>query len=727
MEMNDSPHGEKTSINKPQTRKGAKPRSLSRRLAIGLSISVGMVSAITVLALYYSGIREEEARLIKKADQYRDYLLSALEVPLWNLDKPTVEAICKAFMQRENVVEIEIRDQWGVFFKAVVPGEYQDKIVRTDEIFHRGVLLGTIELSLSKQYSKEIGHKLLSSYVTIMLLVLVALVILTQIFVRFLLKKPIRAFDMILRPYSEGRYDLPVPQLPYLEFQAFGTTLAQMGETIKLQMEELRKHHEHLEELIEERTVELTAAKDQAEKANCAKSVFLANMSHELRTPLNAVLGFSQVMRNAPDVTPEQKEHLNIITRSGEHLLNLINNVLDISKIESGRVELEESSFNLHQLIQEIKSLMYMRAQGKGLDFLLEQAPDLPRHVVADGGKLRQILINLIGNAIKFTQQGGVILRAGVIRPEADARMVMEFEVEDTGPGIPEENRETVFAPFLQLQLKDRASLESGTGLGLAICKQYVEMMGGTIRMDSELGKGTVFHIDLPVAVLSDEAVSLEPRRTRVIGLAEGQSRYRLLIAEDQPENRLLLRKLLEPLGFEVLEAVNGQEAVAMFTQWRPHLIWMDIRMPVMDGLEATRRIRTTPAGIRTRIVAFTAHALEEERREIMAAGCDDFIRKPYKDVEIFEALTKNLGVRFVHGEETAAAAMELDAAILADLPKELLKELEQALVRIDIGEVNRVIDAIGTYNSSLSGFFRGFGQGSSIRQASADDSDRHE
>ena len=465
--------------------------------------------------------------------------------------------------------------------------------------------------------------------------------------------------------------------------------------------EELKRYQQHLEELVMERTDELKTAKEKAEAANRAKSIFLSNMSHELRTPLNAVLGFSQVMKNASDVTVEQRGNLDIITRSGEHLLNLINNVLDISKIESGRVALEESPIDLYQLLQEMQSLMHVRAAEKNLAFTLEQFSDLPQYVTVDGGKLRQVLINLIGNAIKYTKQGGVTLQARVAKQQSAEQVELGFEVADTGPGIRPEDQKRIFSPFVQLG--DRLPTEAGSGLGLAICKQYVGLMGGTIGVVSEPEKGSVFRFEIPVAVVPAETIPAPPQRARVIGLAEGQADRRLLIAEDQPENRLLLRKLLKPIGFELREVVNGQEAVALFEQWRPHLIWMDMRMPVMDGLEATKRIKANEAGVQTRIIAVTAHALEEERREIQAAGCDGFIRKPYKDFEIFDALTKHLGVRFVYEEEKPpAAAMKLDAADLAELPETLRNALEQALVRIDSEAVSGAIEAIRPHNPSL-------------------------
>jgi signal transduction histidine kinase/DNA-binding NarL/FixJ family response regulator len=448
----------------------------------------------------------------------------------------------------------------------------------------------------------------------------------------------------------------------------------------------------------------LECAKERAEKANQAKSAFLSNMSHELRTPLNAVLGFAQIMNNAPDITEQQMENLAIITRSGEHLLSLINNILDVSKIESGRVLLEESPSELHQIVQEMRSMMFAKAKEKGIRFTVEQSLDFPRYVNVDSGKLRQILINLIGNAIKFTETGGVILQAGVATWGARRSARVRFEVKDNGPGIRAEDMGRLFQPFEQL--KNQQTTETGTGLGLTICKQYVKLMGGEIGVTSEVGMGSVFFFEIPVVVLPDEEMPAAPRRGHVIGIEGGQQRHRILIAEDQLENRLLLHKLLEPWGFDLREAANGKEAVEIFEQWRPHLIWMDVRMPVMDGREATQRIKLTEAGAHTKIIALTAHALEEERSAILASGCDDFVRKPYREHEIFDVLTKHLGIRFKYADEDEQASgklvFELTVDQLCELPPEIADELLKAVELLDAPLILEVISRISDRDQGL-------------------------
>ncbi|KPA13928.1 two-component hybrid sensor and regulator [Candidatus Magnetomorum sp. HK-1] len=470
---------------------------------------------------------------------------------------------------------------------------------------------------------------------------------------------------------------------------------------------EILKLNEELEQRVIERTSDLAkaiqeaeVARNEADNANRAKSSFLATMSHELRTPLNAIIGFSQLMTRSSSLTKEIAEYLKIITRSGEHLLNLINDILDMSKIEAGRIKLNKDNFDLWRLLDDLESMLSLRAKEKNIRLLFERFPDVPQYIKTDEAKLRQILINLLNNALKFTQEGGVSLRV------KKSDQYLHFEIEDTGIGIPANELGDIFKPFVQSQRKSK-QLEEGTGLGLSISKKFAHLMGGDMTVQSELNWGSVFEFYIQAEAVKTSDIKIDQKPKRVIGLEPGQPEYRVLIVDDKWDNRQLLIKLLQPIGFEVNEAENGKEAIDIYHKWQPQLILMDMRMPVMDGYEATQKIKQTTKGQAVAIIAVTASTFEDERTVVISSGCDDFVRKPFREADIFDAISRNIGVRFVYEDIHNFDIQKDPEAIISDeltvLPVELLSNLEQAVIQIDMHLIDEILKKINEQHKALS------------------------
>jgi len=531
---------------------------------------------------------------------------------------------------------------------------------------------------------------------------------------------------------------------------------------------------------------ELHQAKEAAEAASFAKSQFLSKMTHELRTPLNAILGFTQVMARDNSLRAEHREHLLIINRSGEHLLGLINEILSMSKIEAGQLTLNENRFDLYQLLYSIEEMLRLKANFKSLQLFFERASDLPQYVQTDEAKLRQVLINLLGNAIKFTTEGSVMLRvrrgdgykedgeigtwgngeavsaaegsSGAGEAIPDSQTTIIFEVEDTGPGIAPEELDSLFYPFVQTQT-GRQSMK-GTGLGLTISQQFVHLMNGEITVKSTLAQGTTFTFTIQVNEATTADRQIITSIQRVIGLEPNQPNYRILIVEDVVENRKVLVELLKPVGFEVREAFNGEEAVSLWESWQPHLIWMDIQMPIMDGYEATKQIKAREKELRrhgdremgiwgsgeaggdkeeniatsssqttnnkqqttnTIIIALTAGAFEEQQEAILSAGCDDFVHKPFRQEVLFDKMATHLGVRYTYEENLpqtstiqqltglrtingndSLAFTNLRASDLKVMPLEWLTQLHLAASEIDDRQVLELIEQIPSTQATL-------------------------
>lgn len=518
---------------------------------------------------------------------------------------------------------------------------------------------------------------------------------------------PIRKLHQAAQNIAEGDWQNPIniqtdrqDELGELtnSFNFMASQLRESFQALSASRSQLEVYSQTLELQVADRTAELVTAKEKAEVANQAKSTFLANMSHELRSPLNAILGFAQLMARENSLNPDQKENIQIISHSGEHLLSLINNILNLSKIESGRTTVNLQTCNLIDLLNDLESMFCLTVQTKGLNLIFEKSSSLPDYILTDAVKLRQILINLISNAIKFTEVGEIIVQAKSEplsnRENQNQIVKITFNVSDTGVGIAPAELPELFQPFVQTESGIKS--ETGTGLGLAISQKFAQIMGGDLTVKSIVDVGTTFTLSIQ-AQLSEANIDLIASHPtdQIIGIVPNQPQYRILIVDDKKFNRLLLLKLLQPFGFLLQEAENGEEAINIWESWQPHLIFLDLWMPVCDGYQVIKYIKEKEGADneqtqvnQTKIVAVTASVLDQERNSVFQAGFDDFVQKPFAEANILQVLNKYLGVQFIHqleeddSDNTQSLCLQPDDLLV--MPEDWLNSLEKATLQLD-------------------------------------------
>ncbi len=466
---------------------------------------------------------------------------------------------------------------------------------------------------------------------------------------------------------------------------------------IELRNQELRGYKNHLEDKVKTRTIDLAKARDEALAANKAKSAFLANMSHELRTPLNGILGYTQIMKLDKSLPEQYESGVDIIQHSGEYLLTLINDILDLSKIESNRIELYPTDFSFNSFLQSITEIFEMRAKQKGIVFIYKKLSHLPEGIQADEKRLRQILINLLGNAIKFTKEGSFSLTVSYFNNKA------RFQIEDTGIGIAQEEIEKIFNPFQQVG--DKNLQAEGTGLGLSITKKLVEIMGGKLHVESTFGKGSIFwtELDLPTAIGFKNLNTI--KQPDIIGF-KNDSRT-VLIVDDKEANRSVLTNILIPLGFHTIEAINGQECIDKTLKHKPDLILIDLVMPIMDGFEACRQIRQIAELKDMTIIMVSASVFEEHQQSSVKVGCTDFLPKPISAKDLLEKLEKYLKLQWIYGniEEPIQEEVSLDNMELIGPSKEQADILYDLAMMGDLGGIIEKLDEFEQEDSELAIF----------------------
>ncbi|MCK4704123.1 MAG: response regulator [Gammaproteobacteria bacterium] len=474
-----------------------------------------------------------------------------------------------------------------------------------------------------------------------------------------------------------------------------------------------RLHHEYwtalrANALLSSRAIELEQARAKAEELDKTKSIFLGHINHELRTPLNSIIGFARLLERSQNTSAKDKEYINTINNSGNYLLKLINHVLDLSKIEAGNTVLNTTDFSLRELLKELENMFSIPANKKHISLNFEVMDNVPAYISCDELKLRQVLINLLNNAIKFTDHGGVKLTVSLTREvdtKKDNSITLGFVISDTGVGIASQDIPEIFKSFTQASAGKTKS--EGSGLGLTISMKLIEMMGGKITVESTVDKGSEFRFEVNAQQTENQSAVKNRTGRRVLSIKNSSSKYTILIVDDKTDNRRLLVDLLQPVGFNVVEATNGLEAINMYKSLMPDLILMDIRMPELDGIEAVKHIKLETPGYRSPIIACTAEASDEEAQAAIDAGFDGLIRKPFTDEDIFSSISRHLDIEYLYSDTVLLASKsdsEIDQQSIDSKSDttQLIVELKDAIEIGDMDALNVLVEKIRTSHPAM-------------------------
>jgi signal transduction histidine kinase/DNA-binding response OmpR family regulator len=646
------------------------------------------------LAYFLIGYERDQRLLLleQRATRMTELLSHSLSYPLWNLDSQAVENQLTALVSNPELVEIKVN---ALNYAAVstLKGMYasskdvnpENSIVRVRPIRYAPFQgapekkIGEVRVVLTRELVAQEIAAARRAILAVVAAIVAALYAVTYWLLERMVSVPICRLEEMVDRIAGGDLDARCAVASHDELGRLAGRVNIMADRLRESTMRLRNHRDQLEHAVEERTVELMEAKKRAEVANRAKSSFLTNVSHELRTPLNAILGYTEILRRDKIMGEPQINELNVIQHSGEHLLTLINDILDLAKIEAGKQELFPEDMRLDEVIRVIAEMIQVKAEQKGLRFVCDLAPDLPVAVRADEKRLRQVLLNLLSNAVKFAERGEVRLLVRFAPPSR-----LHFEVSDTGIGLSADQREKLFVPFEQIT--DVARRIGGTGLGLTISWQLVRLMGGEIRVESQLGQGSRFWFDVDLPVVNVDAMA--PLHERMATGYDGP-RKKVLVVDDVTENRAVLFKVLERLGFDMMEATNGIEALEKAQASKPDLILMDVVMPEMSGLEAARRMRQLPLLRDVPIIAVSASTSESDAKQCMTAGMNAFLPKPVDFGKLLQQIAALLQLKWRYELPQAGPSVPQEDELLIVPPE---KEMETLHHLAQMGNMQDIV-----------------------------------